>query len=104
MSKTDDVKEIPKKWLKLLDDGWKTSAQGFSTDEIKKKIVQWEQAVSSAEKDMEADTKLSALKDKAAELKEEIKETSKVYNETILESQAKIRYVVYLLESRGVSL
>lgn len=90
-----------KKWQKFLSTDWQKSAESFSTDELKKKIVLWEQAISSSEKDMDADHKLNGLKEKATELKEEIKEHSKVYTESINGSHAMIRFAVYLLESRG---
>lgn len=93
-----------KKWAKLLSSEWMTTAESWNTDEIKKKIVQWEQAIGQSEKDMDADHALNGLKDRMAELKEQIKETSEVYTKTIAEVQAQIKYVVHLLDQRGVSV
>jgi DNA-binding transcriptional regulator GbsR (MarR family) len=90
-----------KKWEKHLQSGFKEIADSLSTEDLKKKIVEYEQAISSVEKDMDADPKLSALKEKAKELKEDIKEVSEVYTVSINESQASIKYMVYALESRG---
>lgn len=95
---------VGKKWAKLLSAEWMTTAESYSTDEIKKKIVQWEQAISSFEKDMEADMALNVLKERMTEIKEEIKEKSEVYTKSCAETQAQIKYVVYLLDSRGVSV
>lgn len=93
-----------KKWAKLLSTEWMTTAESYSTDEIKKKVVQWEQALGQVEKDMDNDSALSGLKDKMAELKEELKEKSEVYTKSVAETQAQIKYVVHLLDQRGVSV
>src|ERR1700690_2216567 len=85
---------VGKKWAKLLSAEWMTTAESYSTDEIKKKIVQWEQAISSIEKDLEQDTALNVLQERMKEIKEEIKEKSEVYTKTILETQAQIKFVV----------
>ncbi len=102
---TDDSQGgFNKKWAKLLSADWMTMAESFSTDEIKKKIVQWEQAKAVVEKDMDSDTALNALKERAKEIKEEIKDKSEPYTKSVLETDAQIKYVVYLLEQRGVAV
>jgi len=103
---TDDSQDngFNKKWAKLLSADWMTMAESFSTDEIKKKIVQWEQAKAVVEKDMDSDAALNALKERAKELKEEIKEKSEPYTKSVAETDAQIKYGVYLLEQRGVSV
>lgn len=93
---------FPKKWAKKLSPDWMDTAQSYSTDELKKKIVQWEQAISSTEKDEEADPLLHGMKEKMADLKEEIKEKSKPYRESVDQCQAQIKFAVFILESRGV--
>lgn len=95
---------FPKKWAKKLSSDWMNTAESYSNDELKKRIVQWEQAISVTEKDQEADLALSALKEKANELKEDIKEKSKVYSESVDTCQAQIKFAVHLLESRGVEV
>lgn len=100
----DSQSGFNKKWAKLLSADWMTMAESFSTDEIKKKIVQWEQAKSVVEKDMDADTALNSLKERSKELKEEIKEMSEPYTKSVAETDAQIKYGVYLLEQRGVSV
>lgn len=92
-----------KKWMKILSTEWMATAETYSTDEIKKKIVQWEQAISQFEKDMDNDSALNGLKEKMADLKEELKEKSEVYTKSSAETQAQIKFVVHLLDSRGVS-
>ena len=93
-----------KKWDKLLSSEWKDTAQSYSTEEIKKKIVSWEQAISTTEKDMDNDPKLKGLKDRMADLKEEIKEVSEVYTQTCQETMAQIKYVIWVSNQRGTEL
>lgn len=92
------------KWAKKLTKEWMSSAEGYTTDDLKKKIVQWEQAISATEKDEEADMALNGIKDKMADLKEDLKEKSKVYKESVDICQAQIRFAVHLLESRGIEV
>lgn len=96
-----DDSGFSKKWEKKLPQGFKDVADSYDTDTIKKKIVEYEKAISATEKDMDADPKLSGLKDRMKDLKDEIKEASEVYTLTISESNASIRYLVYVLEGRG---
>lgn len=93
---TEDVGSFPRKWRTKLPDGFSEEAESFSTDDLKKKVVEWEQVISGAEKDMANDEALIALK-------EECKEQSQVYKETMNSHQAKIRFAIYLLESRGAA-
>lgn len=95
-SDTDDQgpSEFPKKWLKKLPENWTDTAESYDNDLLKKKVVEWEQAISVTEKDMEADADLTALK-------EQVKVDSEVYKKSITECQAMIRYAIFLLESRG---
>lgn len=86
--------DFPKKWKDKLPENWAETAQTYDNETLKKKIVEYESAISSTEKDQEADADLTSLK-------EEVKEKSKVYKESISSCQACIRYSVYLLEQRG---
>lgn len=85
--------DFPKKLLSKLN-GFDDKAQSMSSDELKKELVNCECTIVQFEKDKEADTKLTAAK-------EEVKELASVYNETIKEHEAKIKYIVYVLEERG---
>lgn len=95
--------EFPEKWNKLLSDNWKTSAEGYSNDELKKTIVDCERAISEFEKDMDDDEKITALKNTLSDMKEELKEASATYTEPLKECQAQIKYAVHLLQQRGVA-
>lgn len=89
--------DFPRKWEKKLPEpigDTKSKLDSMGDDELKKKIVEWQQAISNAEKDMENDPKL-------CQLKEDMKEKSLVYRETISECSAQMRYSAYVLESRG---
>lgn len=102
---TDDTQTTSqKKWMKILSTEWMSTAESYTTEEIKKKIVQWEQAISQFEKDMDNDSALNGLKEKMTELKEELKEKSEVYTKSVAEAQSQIKYVVHLLDQRGVSV
>lgn len=92
-----------KKWAKHLSDSWKTSAESYSTEELKKAIVDCERAISNFEKDMDADVKIKGIKDRMLDLKEELKEVSEIYTVPLNECQAQSKYAVFLLESRGVA-
>lgn len=92
------------KWAKKLSSDWMSTAESYTTDELKKKIVQWEQAISSTEKDEDADMALNGIKDKMSDLKVDLKDKSKVYKESIDICQAQIKYAVHLLESRGIEV
>lgn len=85
---------FPKKWDSKLPDGFKDKAESFTNEELQRKIVEWSQAIDACEKDLENDSKLNALK-------EEVKSVTSIYKEPIQESQACIRYAVYLLKNRG---
>ena len=92
MSKDDST--FPKKWATKLPEGHAEKAESLSNEDLKKKIVEWEQTISGAEKDMEAD-------DHLASLKEEVKEVAGTYKTTMVTYRAMIRHAVFLLETRG---
>jgi hypothetical protein len=99
MPKETEVEEGPrvfnKKYMKRLkESGWVEAAESMDTAELKKKIVQFEQAVSEQEQLREKDIFLQNLK-------EEVKERNSVYMEPINELVAKIKYSVFVLEGRG---
>lgn len=97
--KQDDTSittSFPKKWKSKLPEGFEEKAESFSTDELKKKIVEWEQQISVSEKDLEGDEVL-------ADLKEQVKDREDVYKSSTKMHNAMIRFAVYLLESRGAT-
>jgi hypothetical protein len=85
---------FPKKWDKRLPESFKNTAESMGDEELKRKIVEFEQAIDEHEQDMENDTKLNALK-------EEMKTTAGTYKEPIVECQAQIRYACWILRNRG---
>ena len=87
---------FPKKWKTKLPEGFEEKAEAFSSDDLKKKVVEWEQQISASEKDLEADEVLAGLK-------EQVKEQAEVYKLSMSMHQAMIRFAIYLLESRGAA-
>ncbi len=89
---------FPKKWLKKIQEsGWQDMADSMETDELKKRIVEFEQAIGEHEALMEKDSFLEKLK-------EDLSERKGVYTVPIAEITAKIKYSVYVLESRGTKV
>ena len=89
--------EFPEKYKKLLNKlagEFMDSANGKTTDELRKEILNAESAVSEVEKAKAGDTKLNGHKDM-------VKELSAPYRESLAVSNAKIRYAVFLIEGRG---
>ena len=95
-SSDDGVTNFPKKWRSKLPEGFEEKAEAFSTDDLKKKIVEWEQQISASEKDLEADERLASIKEEYKEMEDVYKSSSKMH-------QAMIRFALYLLESRGAA-
>ena len=85
--------DFPNKLLKLLN-GFDDKAPSMSTDDLKKELLSAERAINSFQKDLDNDTKLLVAK-------EEVKELSSVYKESIREYSAKVKYIVYVLDERG---
>lgn len=91
--------ELGKKWIKILKSDYAPAnfmddAAAWSEDEIKRKLMEYEKAISFTEQEIENDMELQSLKEK-------LKETMAPYKETIKLNQAMIRYLVYVLENRG---
>lgn len=70
------------------------SLDSMSTDDLKEAIVKSQKSISDVEKDMEADEHLAAMK-------EEMKTVTSSYKEVVKVEDAKTRYCVHLLRSRG---
>jgi hypothetical protein len=87
--------DFPKKIAKLLPAGFREDADALSNDSIKEKIIEYERSVDSTEKDMEADIKLNDAKDL-------VKELGKDYRDVIKMNRAMIKYLVFMMDSRGV--
>lgn len=82
------------KWLKKLPEKFLENAEGMSTEELKKKIVDAENIIDSTEKDQDSDVKL-------LDAKEQVKELSADYKQTTSEMKNHIRVYVRVLQDRG---
>ncbi len=101
MSKDDthDSVEFPKKYNDVLKHipEFKDTADTASTEDLKKMIVTCEGNLYEIAKAKEADEKLNAAK-------EIVKDLSGPYNDAKKVQEAKIQYVLFLLENKGVEL
>lgn len=98
MTDTDKNDSLfPDKWLKKLPDGFTDTASSMKDDELKKTVFDCEGNIYTIDKEKENDIKLNAAKDLA-------KEMSAPYREAKTCQTAKIKYVLWLLEGRGISL
>lgn len=97
MSKKKDTQEFPAKDLKKLPDTFVDSVAAMKEDELKKILVQCEGNIYTIEQSKANDEKLQAAR-------ESVKEWSAPYREASGVQKAKIKYVCWLLEGRGVDL
>jgi hypothetical protein len=88
---------FPEKFKKKLPTGFMEEADAMDNDDLKKVIFQSESNIYSIEKDKENDHKLNGAKEIAKEL-------SAPYRDAKSSQTAKIKYALFLLEGRGVSL
>ncbi len=88
---------FPSKLLKKLPSGFTDTVESMSVDEIKKVIFESEGNIYTIEKAKDSDIKLNGARDF-------VKECSAPYTEAKTAQSAKIKYCLYLLESRGVNL
>ena len=95
VSDDNPVLSFPSKLMKLLPDGFEDTVNTLSTDDIKKTMVECERSVGEVEKEQENDVKLSAAKELCKELGGAYRDTLKMY-------RAKIKFLVYTMDQRGV--
>lgn len=95
----DNPVVFPDKWAKVLKDlpEFKETAEAASEEDLKKIVVECEGNIYSIEKDKADNTKLNAAK-------ELVKDYSQPYRDAIKTQTAKIKYALFLLESKGVDL
>jgi len=89
--------QFPEKYTKLLNKlagEFMDSANGKNTEELRKEILKAEEAISEIEKAKAGDHKLNGAKDL-------VKELSAPYREGLNVANAKIKYLVFLIEGRG---
>lgn len=91
--------QFPSKFMKKIKDipDFLDGINAMDTEEIKKKILETEGHLYETDNAKEADTELISAKEK-------VKEFSAPYRDTKSIETAKLRYCIYILESRGVSL
>jgi len=88
---------FPEKWLKKLPTGFTDTAESMSEDELKKVVFEAEGNLVIIDREKEAHADLQAAKAVA-------KDIGGAFREAATAQQAKIKYVLFLLESRGVDL
>lgn len=94
MTKANDQEVFPKKWSKYLPEGFVEKAEGMTVEDLKKKLVECERAINNTEKDLDNDGKLN-------DAKQEVSNISGAYKEILNAHKAMVKYMVYVLDSRG---
>lgn len=99
MSNQDTAPVFPEKWNKILKElpEFKETADASSVEDLKKMIVTCEGNIYTVDKEKENDTKLNGAKDL-------VKEYSAPYRDAVKVQTAKIKYALFLLESKGAEL
>lgn len=101
MSKSNDneLAVFPEKWAKVLKElpEFKDTADASSSDDLKKIIFQCEGNIYTIEKEKASHEKLNAAK-------ELVKEYSEPFRDAMKAQMAKIKYALFLLESKGEDL
>lgn len=88
---------FPEKWAKKLPPGFQDEANSFSVEELKKVIVDCEGNLYTIDKEKAADVPLKAAKEVSKDL-------GAAYREASVAQTAKIKYALFLLESKGTNL
>lgn len=88
------MSDFPKKWANKLPDGFQDTVASLSSDDVKEKILKCEEKLIIAEREMEADDKLAALK-------ESVKDLAGGYRDLMNCERACIKYLMYLRCERG---
>jgi len=91
------MSDLPEKYTKILNklaSEFIDSANGKTTDELRKEILKAEEALSEIEKAKASDHKLNGAKDL-------VKELSGPYRESANVANAKIKYAIHMIEGRG---
>jgi hypothetical protein len=90
---------FPKKWAKIIKElpEFTDIIESAGTKELKKIIIECEDHLYTIEKEKEGDVKLNSAK-------ELVKEYSAPYRDSMNVQTAKIKYIMHILEKRGISL
>lgn len=93
-------KHFPEKYLKKLNEyatGYTDTVEGADTEEIKKFILSSERNLYEIENERDANEKITKMK-------EDLKEATAPFAEAKSTETAKIKYCLFMLESRGVRI
>lgn len=88
------MSDFPQKLLKKLPTGFTDTADSMSNEELEQKILESESHIYEVEKAKDEDEKLT-------QAREMVKEMSAPYKDAVATEAAKIKYCLFLLESRG---
>ena len=91
------MSEFPDRLRKSLPTGYEDTVESMQDDEINSARLKCQEIISSIKKEMKADKTLQAAKDL-------VKEKSEPYRDVIKTQEAKIEYLLYVLEGRGRNL
>jgi hypothetical protein len=99
MANENNEKVFPKKYMNKIKEmpEFKEAVEGAQTDEIKKKILESERHLFETENALMADEELQKAKERAKELASSYRETKGL-------ETAKLKYCLYILESRGIAI
>jgi hypothetical protein len=89
--------DFPKKYLDKIDPEFLDSVQAMETEDIKKRILEAEGNMYEIDKAKAADEELTKIREKAREI-------GAPYRESKSKEMAKIQYLLYTLEGRGIEL
>ncbi len=91
------MSDFPERLSKKLPDNFESNTDSATTEEIKKIILDSESSIYDVDKEAELDEKLNAAK-------AIVKDLSKAYRDKKACESAKIKYCLWVLENRGVSV
>lgn len=94
---SEDENTFPEKWLKKLPTGFAEDADAMDVDGLKRVVVECENNAYNIEKEKEADPKYNAAKELAKDL-------SLPYREAKTAQMMKIKYCIYLLQGKGITI
>jgi len=89
--------DFPEKYKKKLPENFESNCSSETTEQLKKRILASESVIYTIDKNEKSDVKLNAAKDL-------VKEYGGAYREAKNVEMAKIKYCLYLIESRGEDL
>jgi hypothetical protein len=86
---------FPEKEWNKLPDAWRSSADSKQTDELEKDLIKAVRSMTHTSADLRNDSKILSIQ-------EQLKELKSMYTEVIALESAKIKYIIYLFNTRGI--